>query len=275
MLISLIDDGKVREDKSGNLSHVSFAEPMANMDDLAEAIVNFHFAPGVFRDNKRDKEHFEGIELLCYDFDQGTPWEPFAEKFKEFKHVIAGSKNHMKDKNDGKGAIPRWHLFLGIDAPVVCPDAYKVLIRNRGQRYGLTNSDKACNDVTRYFYRHSVILSKQSKGGHIIASNGMDEWLLEQEKIHKWKYVDSMNERCRWQALSPLDTFKKTKYFQLLENGALNNVGERHTNCCRIVGAMKVCGIDRYAAESLIYQYSRTDQEQLKDFKNVVKSLYH
>ena len=165
MMVSLIADYRVEDDKSGILSHADLVVPVESMDDFAELLVRFHTCPGVFHQQQRRKAAFKSIQLVSFDFDDGTPFEDVRGRVEGWNHVIAASKNHMKDKEDGKGVLPRFHLFLELDRPIQDAKTYSVGVEYLKRRFHLGGCDKSVKDVTRYFYRHTSILSVQASGG--------------------------------------------------------------------------------------------------------------
>jgi hypothetical protein len=164
MKISLIKDDTVKNDKSGFLSFVDDTVEVSNLEDLGEILLNFHITPATFRTNKRDKEHFEQIPLLHLDYDNGTDPSTIAQKIRPYQYVIAGSKNHLRDKGDGRGVVPRFHVFIPFDRPLTVLDDYRYGWPDFVRNYDLGETDWCGRDGCRYYFRHSTIIEVKTTG---------------------------------------------------------------------------------------------------------------
>ena len=155
--ISLINDERISDSKKGFLDKVDKKATLSSLETLAKASLKFHLSLSVFDDNKRLKSHFKETSFIAFDFDTGFSPERFRKIMKCYSHVSVASKNHLRDKGDGKGVIPRFHAFIELSRPIRDPDFYKWLVKHLKARLWLP-ADKACVDCTRYFYKHSSIL---------------------------------------------------------------------------------------------------------------------
>lgn len=160
MNISIINDILINDDKSGNLSSVSSVENciFSNIGNIA---CRNHICLGTFLNNKRKKEFFLGIEVISYDFDEGTiSSKAVFELLKNrFTLTILASKNHLKDKGDGRGIIERFHLLLPLSEVVRDTELFKYISTKFAEQNGiLEHIDSHCKDVTRYYFKHKEIL---------------------------------------------------------------------------------------------------------------------
>jgi hypothetical protein len=254
MVVSLIHDSRVRDDKSGDLSHVDLEVSPESMRDLAELLTAFHVCPGVFVDQKRIKTVFQSIQLVSFDFDDGTLVEEIRSRVERWNHVIAASKNHMKDKGDGKGIVPRFHLFLGLDRPIHDAHVYSVGVEYLKRRFGLNGCDKSVKDVTRYFFRHPEILSLQASAAVYPAQ------LLETEADRRFRPPKKAPTFRPSPARVEGGDFRRTQYYRLLVEGGLRADGERQQNCLRILGAMRTSGLSKEEARELIHAHAEWGQ---------------
>jgi len=242
------------ETKALHGSEVGFVQEIESLSDLADLAVNFDVAPALFRENIRRKSHLESMDWLIYDFDDGTSSRRIheiltGENYRGWRlnHLVAGSKNHMRDKGDGRGAVERFHIFLPLKTPITEPDFYSFLWSEFARLFltGLT-PDPACKDVTRYFVKHSVVL--------FVEGEGIDLPLEMFRRLHEIRQNAAKQPVARPQRRVPLefhetsgggsaiDRFRRTYAFRLLEN-EMSSDGQRYGTSATIVGVMVNCGM--------------------------------
>lgn len=256
--ISILSDDQVTNDKAGFLGEVALTQDCSSLNDFAELITEFHICCGVFLDNIRNKSSFHQIQFLQFDFDNGTEPDYITQKMGTFSYVLAASKNHLKDKLDGKGIIPRFHLFLPLCSPITNGDFYSFSIESLGKSLSL-DYDRAAKDCSRYFFRHSSILHLQDSG------LCFDPESLRGFYDHK-KMTDKQNEEKLAKLLqrqkesgdeeASLKNFMKTKVYREMLKGSLRNDGGRNTAFMSILGTAKKCGVDKLTAISLVVENS-------------------
>lgn len=239
--ISIIFDDKVSESKGGFLSHVDDICELDTLQDFAEVGMMTHIAPGIFTDNKKRQDHLKEIQFVCFDFDNGqmTANEVHQKLKYRYNHVILGSKNHLKDKGDGKGVIERFHLFIPMDKPISSVDFYKFIGKKLSsiEHFAVDNN---CIEPARYFYRHSSILHVYDSSKNLETERFLRILNL-QKQIDDKKYMPT--DKVISQNIEPLECFKKTKYYKMMTNGELNCDGERYAKSCQIIGGMIICGL--------------------------------
>jgi len=199
MQISIIEESLVKDDKSGNLSKISQVIDINNLNDFSTIALQTHICCGIFKDNIRRLVNFEYINFLQYDFDNGTSPEEVIKIFRRYNKVILASKNHMLDKNDGKGIIPRFHLFLQLDSPVTDYEFYSFIIKRIADDEKIA-IDRRSVDATRYFYKHSDILHVMTARENIISKNYKpfyDDYNRKKdlEDDERLKYLENSNKK--------------------------------------------------------------------------------
>lgn len=241
MISSVIDDSLVKNNKGGFLSHVSATFEWEDLKEFTKLCLKYHVAPAEFKDNRKNQEHFEGITLLCYDFDDGTTHEEVKKKVKGIvPYTILASKNHLKDKGDGKGIIERFHLFILIEEPITDVEFYKYLWEKIKKTLELKDVDKSSVDPSRYYFKHSEFLSGSFKGNPIRIESYKKLWQnVKKYEQNREKAIQKKFENCK---SPPLERLKKTKNWR--ENSVyLNQKGKRHTTAISIAGTAKKIGL--------------------------------
>jgi hypothetical protein len=165
MKYSAIDNKKILDNKSGWLSHVDYELEANSLKDFAESLLEYHIAPAIFIDGKKCQSNVASIEVACLDFDKGASSQQIHEQLiaKKLNHVMAGSKNHLKDKGNGQGIIERFHVFIPLESPITDICLYKEIVKalpiqNQWLDGTCFEVDRNCSDASRYFYKHSQIL---------------------------------------------------------------------------------------------------------------------
>lgn len=172
MQISIINDENVNTDKAGCLGLVSNIVDLADLKQFVKCGLQHHICCGIFNSNVRRLDNFQKIWFLQYDFDNGTSVEYVINELKEYNIIVMASKNHMKDKGDGKGEIPRFHVFLPLKTPITDCNFYSFVIKHIAEKYKIAIDRKAV-DSTRYFYKHSKFLYGK------ISANNIDAYIYE------------------------------------------------------------------------------------------------
>lgn len=159
MKISIIKNDLVKDNKAGNLAKVSAIVNFNTLHDFVKLALNFHICCGLFENNERKLSNFKSIKFLQYDFDNGTKSEEVSKILdsKNFNYIILASKNHLIDKNDGKGCIERFHLFIPLKKELTDSEFYSFLIKYLSEKWKFSIDRKAV-DSTRYYFKHSKLL---------------------------------------------------------------------------------------------------------------------
>lgn len=182
MQISIINDNLVTNDKKGNLAMLSKVVNVKDLKSFAGIALNHHICCGIFRENVRRIDHFEKIHFLQFDFDDGTQYEDVVKSFPLENMVILASKSHMVDKKNGKGPIPRFHVFLPLKTPIVNAEFYTFLIKYLAKRQKISIDRKAI-DSTRYYFKHSKFLYGKLSGENLDPTIYYDNFEKEKKEL--------------------------------------------------------------------------------------------
>jgi len=269
MKVSLIHCGLVEANKRKCLNRVSAVEPFSTMKDLSNLLIKYCVAPATYYENQLDKKHFEGIELLCYEFADGVSVATIHDKIKHYNHVIAATENHLIDIGDGKGLIPRFRVFIQIESPIFRIGVYSSGVEYFAIRRGIAGKQALCKDPTRYFSKHSSILSVEDNKGWVISYALECEWQRQQREIwiknrNKPKYTLSANLptfKGAVQTRTSISQFMRTKYWQLLLDGVCRIQSERKENARTILRCMKMLGMHETDAIRIISEHSEWDNQ--------------
>ena len=256
--ISLISDEQVTDNKAGFLGEVAITQECTSLSEFAAILTEFHICCGVFTENKRNKSSFQKIQFLQFDFDNGTDPEYVISKMGKFSFVLAASKNHLKDKGDGKGIIPRFHLFIPLLEPITDSSYYSFVIETLGESLSL-DYDRAAKDCSRYFVKHSDVLRMEDTGLLFNADslNNQYESNIERERKAEERFAKALaRQKKSNDSTIPLMKFKKTKFYREMLAGSLRNDGGRNAAFMSLLGTAKKCGVDKLTAIALVCEYS-------------------
>lgn len=250
MKVSWIYPNRVDDSKGGFLDSVDEIVEPSSLRELGEFACMCHFAPGVFRDNVKRQANLESIELLAFDFDTGKhSSDAVHRQLSSVSHLILASKNHLKDKGDGKGSIERFHVFIPTDKPIHEVDFYKY-VSKKFASLSRWNVDNTCLEPARYFYKHSQVLffEDAEKSIHLDRFRKMQE--LEESLKENQRMYFASNEQT-----PAIEKFMQTRYARMLLEELGDGVGRYHKRC-QIAGAMKACGLTADEAISVFHSNS-------------------
>lgn len=107
-------------EKGGN-TYYAHRVTIKTKEDLMSA-VKFDHVAGVFYENRRSIKNFLWSDVIFLDVDNDhterpedwmTP-EKIIEDFNDLEMYIVPSRNHWKDKRNGKNPRPKFHLYIPI-----------------------------------------------------------------------------------------------------------------------------------------------------------------
>lgn len=241
MKVSWIYPNRVEESKGGFLSHVDEVVEPESLTQLAEFMTLTHFAPGVFVENRKRQSHLHSIELVAFDFDDGKlTSKAVAHQLNGEQFIIVGSKNHLKDKGDGKGIIERFHVFVPTDVPITSVEFYKYVSKKYAS-LKKWNVDTSCLEPARYFYQHSQVLFVSQDGTRISVDRFQRMQSLE-NRIREQRERYFAEHRPKTEETPATDKFLRTKYAAMLKEELSGGDG-RYAKRCKIIGGMKACGV--------------------------------
>jgi hypothetical protein len=285
MNISIIVDSLVLPDKTLLGNEVSDSVQIDDLNDLAYVATNFHFAPATFHNtpyksewltdkNKNWKvgkigrwknlKNIEQIQFLSFDFDDGTISSAQIHiQLKDINHLILSSKSHMVDKQDGRGIIERFHVFIPLDRPITDGELYKFSCKNfaESRKWPV---DQAVIEGSRYFFKHTNVLYIENNKcvkylwgfEELLKANKQREEFWKKQNIKKQQSESSPRENNYSQIGSPLEKFQSTKTYKSLLNGSLSMDGDRYNNSSKTLGVMVKCGLKYKEIMELFDKYS-------------------
>jgi hypothetical protein len=276
--VGILKDEWIRNDKGGYLSKLDCVMQLSSLSNLIDCVIRFHITPCVFHrsaskntgivDYWRNQSNFRCSNYLYFDFDDGGLSSIHVSRQLEsaqINHAIIASKNHLRDKHDGKGIIERFHLFIPLETPIYDITVLKDALRYLPIMFNW-NVDTSSVDVARYYFKHRECLyhwehnPKNYEGAfelHTKADKDRYEakqlQLMKQEEARRKYESRPYQSETRW---PPISKFKRTKYFRMLTDGDLRIDGERNAKSNSIIGAMIACGLNEYQVMRLFDEYS-------------------
>lgn len=255
MRTSIIHDSKINENKGGWLHEVD-AVIKHGWKHIPKIVTEWASTPAVFRDKVRRNANFIEAHYCVIDFDSGyTPEEIIRDVGSELiAGYLFGSKNHMKDKGDGKGIIPRCHLYLPFDEPITCPKEFKSVVNRIIREMAWTEVvDHASNKAAQYWGKKSCLISKW--GGSPLPIKTIIESEKERERIEfenmKKALLKQRRKLAKEGITDPVQMVKRTSKWGDLKI-KLKTPGERHGAVCSVTGIAKVIGCDLLQTKELI-----------------------
>lgn len=132
---------------SGNLREF-IAKPVTDIQNISKKIITkYPYSLGIFKDNVRNKENFLRADLIGLDFDEGMTLDEAKGLFAKYKHIIAPTKSHQKEKN---GIVAdRFRVILFLSEPITDNETFESTWHWIASFY--PSADRACKDASRYF----------------------------------------------------------------------------------------------------------------------------
>jgi hypothetical protein len=133
---------------------------VGTLEDLGSLITVFHWSSGIFKDDYRKKDNFQGAEFIGLDVDEGCTLAEAQELFKNYKHIIATSKSHQKEKN---GIVcDRFRVILFFSELITDAQVFESTWFSLFEKFSFI--DPACKDASRFYYPSVKIISLQAEG---------------------------------------------------------------------------------------------------------------
>jgi hypothetical protein len=143
-----------------NLGEVDEEFEIDALDDLAAILSSECWSPGYFSERKRLIRNLIGINLLVLDVDAGCSLADACETFKPYKHIIATSRSHQKEKN---GVVcDRFRVVLFLSESLSKDSDFKATWSRAAKLWPFI--DSACKDSSRFFYPSPNIISINRTG---------------------------------------------------------------------------------------------------------------
>lgn len=151
---------------STSLNNTNFKPVEINsIEELCETITKTNYSQSIYKDNYRNLKNFFSAEIIAVDVDNenegdNNTIDQAVEMFKEYKHIIAPSRSHRKEKN-GKVA-DRFRVILFLSEPITNTKDFTATWHSIHKVYPAI--DTACKDASRYFYPSPEVYSKNPTG---------------------------------------------------------------------------------------------------------------
>ncbi len=130
---------------------------------LTDFIKHNDYSLGVFKDGHRKASNFIKAEAIGLDFDGGLSLKDAYDLFWDYKHIIATTKSHQKEKN---GTVDdRFRVILFLEEPITDKDVYKATVKDLIEKF--PQADPACTDASRFWYK-SLTVDQTNGGGKLI-----------------------------------------------------------------------------------------------------------
>lgn len=215
---------------------------VATLPDLGTLALQYDLAPAVFRDGLKTKANLTATDWVIYDFDDGTPSARIhqilsGDNYRAWRlnHLLAGSKNHLRDKGDGRGKIERFHIFIPLRSPITEADFYSFVWVEFARLFLKSlKPDPACKDVSRYLAKHSAVLFTDETGIDLPC-----EMFSQMQALHqtapKRRFLCQFNGKA-------IERFRRSYAFDLLKK-EMSSDGQRYGTSAKIIGVMLKCGV--------------------------------
>lgn len=146
-------------------THVHF-KPLSvpNLKKLGELVTcGLPYSLGTYKNEYRNKTNFLKADAIGLDFDGNYTLEQAMIDFAEYRHLIATTRNHQKEKH---GVVAdRFRVILFLSEPITDADTFKATWHSLAEKWPAT--DPTCKDCSRFWYSSSTTVSM--KDGKLIA----------------------------------------------------------------------------------------------------------
>lgn len=277
----VLNGQELRSDKEQTDYVLTGATLKGQLHEFSTLLINFGVCPATFRMYQnvfmRKEETVLFCDWACFDYDDGTSVQAVIDILLEhnLNHIMAGSMNHNKDKNDGNGVLPRFHVFIPTDEEIKCPLTYKDVVTATSIKYGITGFDESCKEIARFFAVHSQILSVKDDGENLNVKQLQTFYIpyKKQEEQELKKKLNIQNKK-----LENKNNLSAREFFDLYHARneiieGLQTVNHRNRSACRLTGAMKTAGFSVEDAIDIMNEYFVGDEKYRLDTIKAMKRL--
>lgn len=136
-----------------------------SIEELCETITKTNYSQSIYKDNYRNLKNFFSAEIIALDVDNENEGDNHTideavALFKDYKHIIAPSRSHRKDK--GGKVADRFRIILFLSEPIINVKDFTATWHSINKLYSAI--DAACKDASRYFYPSPDVYSKNPAG---------------------------------------------------------------------------------------------------------------
>lgn len=225
MKLSLLNEKCVAYDKGGYPVFIDGEAEFDKLSEVIETLQTWHIAISSFSDNYRKGTNWVSTDMLAVDFDDGVKAVDIHAQLMSLglNHLIIASKNHLKDKNDGKGIVERYHVFIPFNRSVTTD---KLLYAHIAQCFTADNKWKVdlavTKDKCRYYFKHREMLYCYEDG------SALDITPYEESRKRLVAIQNAPRKGLKLQyKRAGTGNLKHTRYWMKLTSG-LRTEGQRH-----------------------------------------------
>lgn len=131
-----------------------------DFEGLQQVICEHTWSPAIFKNGIRNNANFESTDMVALDVDGGITLNEALDKFKWYKHILATTRNHQKEK--GGKTTDRFRVILFLDKNISDADTYRATIQHLLDEW--TFADPACKDPARHFFACKEVVSANDEG---------------------------------------------------------------------------------------------------------------
>jgi hypothetical protein len=126
---------------------------VGSLADLAKLATTVDYSLGTFNKNYRENANFIQAEAIGLDFDDGMTIDEAKRAFAEYRHIIAPSRSHRKEK---KGKVAdRFRVILFLTEPIKDIDTYYATWHSIADKFPAC--DKSCKDPARQYFKSPAV----------------------------------------------------------------------------------------------------------------------
>jgi len=123
--------------------------------EIAALASEEQWSPSEYNNGRRSIKEFIRTEIIALDIDEGCSLDKAKVLFKDYKHIIATSRNHQKPKN---GIVAdRFRVILFLNEPITTDKDFKATFKELQSTYPFI--DEACKDASRFFFPSPEVVS--------------------------------------------------------------------------------------------------------------------
>lgn len=213
-----------------NLGEIEDEVMVDSIEELCVAITTYSWSPAIFSNRKRNISSLSRIDLVVLDIDSGCSLDQAISLFQQYKHVIATSRNHRKEKN---GKIEdRFRVILFLEEVITDDKDFKTTWETAYKLWPFI--DRACKDSSRFFYASPDVVSI-NKGG-----SGFPVLRFEVHEERRPSHISSTGQEDT-ERVARGELWKSTLEF--LQFGA--PAGHRHNRLVQAVGNLREQSYDQ------------------------------
>lgn len=142
-----------------------------NFDDLCKVICDKTikaYSLGTYKDNYRNLKNFMQCKCIGLDIDNDKNGQIMSLNkakiaFKDYKHIIATTRSHQKEKNEL--VVDRFRVILFLKEPILDIETFYRVWHSLKKEFNVI--DPQCKDASRYWFPSNQIEQIQKDGNYV------------------------------------------------------------------------------------------------------------